>query len=350
LQTWDSTTPPATSWSPPTGRSPPPYRVTGSEPVLDGNALSTDDPVATEPSDLPLPPEALTFTATTTAGRSPGLGQFLGLYQAITSTGGFSYDNSQQARGGHGVRQIADLVKTKRGTSEQYASMFALLSRHLGWDARVVLGFRPTWDGDRLRIQGTNVFAWTEVRFQRLGWITVNPSPTQTTDEQGKLAQQPKPADDIQNIPPPDQPIPQEPPDDASAPETDTRRRGQPGKRHPHPDRDRRRRPNPLPRANPADRHPAAKACPHPGTPPAPHHRRLARHGRSLTQRRNRRQPPLHHRPGDRPHRRSSPILPPPPSPTSSTTRPTPPTKPPTTAQTSPGNAPTPFAPNCAKT
>lgn len=198
------------------------YRVTGREPTLDPNDLAADDPARAEADHMPLPPELLTFADTATAGRSAGLGQFLGLYQAMTSAGGFSYDNSPQARGGHGIHQIADLVKTtKRGTSEQYASMFALLSRHLGWDARVVLGFRPTWDGNLLRIQGSNVFAWTEVRFQRLGWIPVNPSPTRSADEQGKPVQQPKPAVAVQDIPPPDQHVPQEPPDSTTVPGDD---------------------------------------------------------------------------------------------------------------------------------
>lgn len=187
------------------------YRITGTEPAIGPDDLGTDDPAIVEPEDASLAPEVLAFLNTATAGRSPGLSEFLGLYQAMSKTGGFSYDDSPQARGGHGVRQIADLVRTRRGTSEQYASMFAVLSRYLGWDARVVLGFRPAWQGNNFRISGSDVFAWVEVRFQRLGWVPVNPSPSASVDEPSQPRQRPESVDVLDEVPPPDQQVPSEP-------------------------------------------------------------------------------------------------------------------------------------------
>jgi len=193
------------------------YRVVGSERVLSTQELQADDPMpdAVAPGP-PLPPDVSAFVDAATSGRAPGLGKFLGLYRAITDPA-FRYDVSKEAPGGHGLRQISDLIQHKRGTDEQYASAFAVMCRQLGWDARVVLGFRPTWDGSQVRIKGRDVFAWVEVRFQRLGWVPVDPSPDQTVDHQSRGdAPQQRSNDPIANVPPPDQQTPQEP--DGGAP------------------------------------------------------------------------------------------------------------------------------------
>lgn len=59
------------------------------------------------------------------------------------------------------------------GTSEQFASAFAVLARYNGLPARVVVGFRPgeeQEDGTRI-VHGADAFAWAEVYFQDLGWV-----------------------------------------------------------------------------------------------------------------------------------------------------------------------------------
>ena len=79
-----------------------------------------------------------------------------------------------------------------RGTSEQFATAFAILARALGMPARVVVGFDsglPLGDGRQL-IRSGDARAWAEVYLDGLGWVTFDPTPAQgdsqrppTTDE-----------------------------------------------------------------------------------------------------------------------------------------------------------------------
>lgn len=64
------------------------------------------------------------------------------------------------------------------GTSEQYATTYALLARAVGLPSRVVVGFRAgTRVGDVWQVRPTDAFAWVEVRFQDLGWVFFDPTP-----------------------------------------------------------------------------------------------------------------------------------------------------------------------------
>jgi transglutaminase-like putative cysteine protease len=70
-----------------------------------------------------------------------------------------------------------------QGTSEQFASAFALLARANGLPARVVVGFRPgaaTDAGDRV-VRAGDALAWPEIYFARLGWVPFSPQPADDT-------------------------------------------------------------------------------------------------------------------------------------------------------------------------
>ena len=65
------------------------------------------------------------------------------------------------------------------GTSEQFATAFAVLARAAGLPTRVVVGFTtggPVVDGTRL-VRGVDALAWPEVYFDQLGWYAFDPSP-----------------------------------------------------------------------------------------------------------------------------------------------------------------------------
>jgi transglutaminase-like putative cysteine protease len=66
------------------------------------------------------------------------------------------------------------------GTSEQFATAFAVLARSVGLPTRVVVGFDagvPGPDGSRV-VRGRDARAWPEVYFAGLGWYAFDPSPT----------------------------------------------------------------------------------------------------------------------------------------------------------------------------
>ena len=138
------------------------------------------DPEPTRES-VPAPPPSIRSFLDSVVGDQPaGSDQLLALYREFTKDGGYRYDQSDEPPGGHGYYQIQRLLTAKRGTSEQYASAYAVLARFLGHDARVVMGLRPRYDRDdpgAFVATGADVDAWVEVNFSGLGWISIDPSP-----------------------------------------------------------------------------------------------------------------------------------------------------------------------------
>ncbi len=88
---------------------------------------------------------------------------------------------------GHSYQRIETLLLRPKpaggqGTSEQYATAFAVLARSLGMPTRVVVGFdvpanaAANLDGFVL-VNGSMAKAWPEVRFAGIGWIPFDPTP-----------------------------------------------------------------------------------------------------------------------------------------------------------------------------
>lgn len=155
------------------------YQVTGAESAATAEEVRADHPVGPASLDVPLPADLAAFVRTVTAGSADAFDRFSALYDRFAGAASpFRVDTSASPPGGNGYYQLSRLIRDHRGTSEQYASAFAAFCRYLGWDARVVLGFRTTQRGDRITATGRDVVAWTEVRFARLGWVAVDPTPT----------------------------------------------------------------------------------------------------------------------------------------------------------------------------
>ncbi|WP_246016815.1 transglutaminaseTgpA domain-containing protein [Micromonospora pisi] len=104
----------------------------------------------------------------------------------------------------------------QRGTSEQFAATFAVLGRLMGLPTRVVVGFHSaTGEGP---VRGGDAYAWPEVLFDGLGWVSFDPLPRPETEPRPVEEDfTPKPQD-----PPPVQdeptPEPSAPPTVAAAP------------------------------------------------------------------------------------------------------------------------------------
>lgn len=68
------------------------------------------------------------------------------------------------------------------GTSEQFATSFAVLARAVGLPSRVVVGFEPgepapgSTSGERI-VRGKHATAWPEVYFAGQGWVPFSPTP-----------------------------------------------------------------------------------------------------------------------------------------------------------------------------
>lgn len=71
------------------------------------------------------------------------------------------------------------VVETNRGTREQFVTAFVLLTRSLGFDARVATGFivPPESLGSSLVLDSSMASVWPEVRFDDVGWVPFDPVP-----------------------------------------------------------------------------------------------------------------------------------------------------------------------------
>lgn len=171
--------------------SPAAYDTTSLVNQADVDAIQTAEPSrARDGLTTPLPAALRGFVERTVADKPSAAGQLIALYQEFKSDGGFLYDQAKEVAGGHGYYQVQQLLRSKRGTSEQYASAYAVMARHLGVDSRVVMGFRPEYRGNAFTVTGRDVYAWVEVRFEGLGWVTIDPSPRATI---GTRPDQPQP-------------------------------------------------------------------------------------------------------------------------------------------------------------
>ncbi|WP_117212524.1 transglutaminaseTgpA domain-containing protein [Allorhizocola rhizosphaerae] len=152
------------------------YTATSAVNEAEFNEVIAADPVAAPKPALALPPQLASFLDTTVSGQPSGSDELLALYRRFTGSE-FKHDQSAEAPGGHGYFHIQRLLSTGRGTSEQYASAYAVFARHLGYQARVVMGFRPRYDGESFVAGAPDVDAWAEVNFAGIGWIGIDPSP-----------------------------------------------------------------------------------------------------------------------------------------------------------------------------
>jgi transglutaminase-like putative cysteine protease len=65
-----------------------------------------------------------------------------------------------------------------RGTSEQFATAFAVLGRSVGLPTRIVVGFQlPAGVADDVQVTGADMQAWPEVYFAGHGWVRFAPTP-----------------------------------------------------------------------------------------------------------------------------------------------------------------------------
>src|SRR5207302_2952554 len=98
--------------------------------------------------------------------------------------------NDVTAPPGHSYRNLEFFLTTSHhGTSEQFATTYALMARTLGLPSRVVVGFRPgRVSGGVWQVRSGDVLIWPEVDFRGLGWVPFYPTPDPTQPVPGARA------------------------------------------------------------------------------------------------------------------------------------------------------------------
>ncbi len=164
------------------------YQVTSQVPQYDAESLrqAVPDRGAQRDIDLPsgLPDVIRTAADAATAGASSPFQQASQLEHYLRS----SARNDLAAQPGHAYGHLAYFLGVShRGTSEQFATAFAVMARSLGLPTRIVVGFRPgtvvspgVW-----QVTGGDALVWPEVDFAGLGWVPFFPTPNATTGPAG---------------------------------------------------------------------------------------------------------------------------------------------------------------------
>lgn len=176
-------------------------------------AVTQEQPSISELAEVPvalveLPPvqsvpDVVTAKAQEWAGTATSpAAQLEAIRQALVTQGFLSHgraSDSVPSRAGHGADRLTELLERPQmiGDEEQYASVFALMARSLGFPARVVMGFAPEVapGGGAVTVTGDDVTAWVEVAFEGVGWVAFHPTPDETDVPQDQV---PKPQSEPQ--------------------------------------------------------------------------------------------------------------------------------------------------------
>jgi hypothetical protein len=199
------------------------YSVQVSDPVKleHGQLTQYDFAKITMPEALEVPPVVGSQANDLSADAPTAIDRVRQIEAHFQKTGAFSNGLVSEGQlpsvSGHGSARIRNLLTAKQmlGDDEQYAVAMSLMLRHLGIPSRVVMGFypdptSPENGAGEVKITGKNVHAWVEVAFERVGWVSFDPTPPKDNvpippDPENKS----KPKPQVLQPPPP----PQEPAD-----------------------------------------------------------------------------------------------------------------------------------------
>jgi len=105
--------------------------------------------------------------------------ELLRLEQYLSSAP-FSYDHA--AAPGEGCASINNMLASRKGTSAQFATAFALTARLLGIPARVAVGYLPgAVSGNVDTVTDGDAYAWPQAELTGVGWTDFDPTPKSTS-------------------------------------------------------------------------------------------------------------------------------------------------------------------------
>jgi hypothetical protein len=163
--------------------------VSAPQTIPDATALASLQPATGADAALDLPPglPAVVREAAGkgSAGMTTPFQQAYGLELYLRTT--FGYDPSAPA--GHTYGHLTHfLAKSRRGTSEQFAAVFAVAARVLGLPSRVVVGFTVPGGPGSADVHTGDVLVWPEINFAGVGWLPFYPTPRDAQRGDGQVA------------------------------------------------------------------------------------------------------------------------------------------------------------------
>jgi hypothetical protein len=137
-----------------------------------GSANPPDERYLALPKNFPKSLRSL--AATVIEGKESSYAQAVALQDWFREN--FEYDLNVDY--GSSVSAMEDFIDARRGFCEQFASTFAAMARSVGIPARVAVGFTPgVVEDGRYVVRARNAHAWPEVWFDRIGWVSFEPTP-----------------------------------------------------------------------------------------------------------------------------------------------------------------------------
>ncbi|MEV0136555.1 transglutaminase domain-containing protein [Dactylosporangium sp. NPDC050688] len=190
------------------------YVVTAQPPVWQADRLALARlPAAAEYDPYRSLPAGAPGRLNELARRAAGTGTPYQQAKALESYLRGEYRFDSKALGGNGYPSLNRFLFEPagldggRGTSEQFATAFAVLARALSIPARVVVGFGPgkPVGGNRYRITAGDALAWPEIYLDGQGWVPFDPTPAGSTADaaaSAPLAPEPMPSDEPESAEP----------------------------------------------------------------------------------------------------------------------------------------------------
>jgi len=142
---------------------------------LEDDTVTSGGPL-TETGDLPTAVVAKARAITADAHTAFDAAQDV-LHFFTDPKNGFTY--SLRVPTGNSGSALEDFLTGKQGYCEQYAAAMAIMLRSLGIPSRVAIGFTQgiqKSDGS-YQIVSTDAHAWVEVKFDKSGWVSFDPTP-----------------------------------------------------------------------------------------------------------------------------------------------------------------------------
>lgn len=131
-----------------------------------------------------VPPRVTELAARVLQGAPPSFQAALALERHLRQN--YRIATVEDLSTGHGWPQLADfLLRTRWGTSEQFAAAYVALARASNIPARLVVGFRTPAKQDSdggYTVRNGDVLAWPEVAVAGVGWVPLDPSDAKGAD------------------------------------------------------------------------------------------------------------------------------------------------------------------------